>query len=284
MNTIVEARFLGPDTKLLRIVAPPIARKRKPGQFVIARVHAEGERIPLTIADADAEQGTITLIVLGIGKTTKLINTLEAGDCLEDLAGPLGQPSDIQNFGTAVCIGGGVGTAVVFPIAKALKSAGNYVISIAGGRDAASVILENELRQISDEVYPTTDDGSHGFHGLVTDRLQELIDAGQRIDYVFASGPVPMMQAVAAITARYEIKTGVSLNPIMVDGTGMCGGCRALVNNQTVFVCVDGPEFDAHQVDFDTLMLRNRMYREQEEASLDAHQCKLEAHADMRRA
>lgn len=273
MNKIIDARIIGPDIKLFRIEAPRIAEKRKPGQFIILRVDEHGERIPLTIADSSTDDGTITIIVQGIGKTTKHLNTLEAGDTIEDLVGPLGKPSHIENFGTAVSIGGGVGTAIAFPTAKALKEAGNHVISIIGGRSKDFVILEDEMNKVSDEVYPTTDDGSYGFHGFVTDKLQELINNGRKIDFVLAIGPIPMMAAVARLTKNYGIKTVVSLNPIMVDGTGMCGGCRAVVNNKTVFVCVDGPEFDAHEVDFDILTKRNKMYMSQEKHSMDEFMC-----------
>lgn len=276
MNKIVEARFIGPDIKLFRIEALKIAEKRKAGQFIILRVHDNGERIPLTIADSNTEDGTITLIVQGIGKTTKHLNSLEAGDFIHDLVGPLGKPSHIENFGTAVSIGGGVGTAIAYPTAKALKEAGNYVISIIGGRSKEFVILEDEMRKVSDETYPTTDDGSYGFHGFVTQKLQELIDNGVKIDLVLAIGPIPMMAAVAKVTKPYEIKTIVSLNPIMVDGTGMCGGCRALVDDKVVFVCVDGPEFDAHAVNFSVLTSRNRMYLSQEKQSLDEYMCHLD--------
>ena len=275
MNKIVEARFLGPDTKLFRIDAPKIAAKRKAGQFIILRVLPEGERIPLTIADSNIEDGTITIIAQGIGKTTKHLNTLEAGDYIQDLVGPLGKASHIENFGTAVSIGGGVGTAIAFPTAKALKEAGNEVISIIGGRSKEFVILENEMREVCDEVYPTTDDGSYGYHGFVTDKLKEIIDSGKKVDFVLAIGPIPMMKAIAELTRPYNIKTVVSLNPIMIDGTGMCGGCRAIVDNKPVFVCVDGPEFDAHQVDFGVLTQRNRMYNPQEKTSLENHKCNM---------
>lgn len=273
MNRIVEARFLGPDVKLFRIEAPRIAEKRKAGQFIILRVHTDGERIPLTIADSDAQEGTITIIVQGIGRTTKHLNTLEKGDFIQDLVGPLGKPSHIENFGTAVSIGGGVGTAIAYPTAKALKEAGNEVISIIGGRSKEYVILEDEMRAVSDECYPTTDDGSYGYHGFVTDKLKELIDSGKKIDFVLAIGPIPMMAAVSRVTKPYGIKTVVSLNPIMVDGTGMCGGCRAIVGDKTVFVCVDGPEFDAHEVDFDILTKRNKMYTRQEKHAHDDYMC-----------
>jgi ferredoxin--NADP+ reductase len=280
MNLIVEARFLAPDIKLFKIEGKKIAEKRKAGQFIILRVHKDGERIPLTIADSDNDKETITLIVQGVGKTTKFLNTLGKGDYITDLVGPLGKASEIEYFGTAVSIGGGVGTAIALPTAKALKEAGNYVISIIGGRTKELVILEDEMRAVSDEVYPTTDDGSYGFHGFVTQKLQELLDEGSRpggrkIDYVLAIGPIPMMAAVASVTKPYDIKTVVSLNPIMVDGTGMCGGCRAIVDDKTVFVCVDGPEFDAHKVNFNILTKRNRMYLLQEKHSLDEF-CKME--------
>jgi ferredoxin--NADP+ reductase len=275
MNKIIEARFLAPDVKLFEIDAPRIAEKRKAGQFVIVRVHDDGERIPLTIADSNKEKGTITIIVQGIGKTTKYLNTMNTGDMIHDLVGPLGRASHIENFGTAVSIGGGVGTAIAFPTAKALKEAGNHVISIIGGRTKEFVILENELKAICDEVYPTTDDGSYGFHGFVTQKLQQLLDEGRKIDFVLAIGPIPMMRAVAEVTRPHGIKTVVSLNPIMVDGTGMCGGCRAIVGGKTQFVCVDGPEFDAHEVDFEVLTKRNRMYTEQEHTSLEEF-CRLD--------
>lgn len=273
MYKIVEARFIGPEIKLFRITAPKIAEKRKPGQFIILRVHEKGERIPLTIADSNVEDGTITLIVQGVGKTTKHLNSLEAGDEIRDLVGPLGKASEIENFGTAVSIGGGVGAAIAYPTAKALKEAGNHVISIIGGRSKEHVILEDEMKAVSDETYPTTDDGSYGYHGFVTQKLQDLIDEGRKIDFVLAIGPIPMMAAVAKVTKPHNIKTVVSLNPIMVDGTGMCGGCRAVVDNKTVFVCVDGPEFDAHEVDFNVLTKRNRMYHTQEGESLHEFEC-----------
>ncbi len=276
MNKIVEARFLAPEIKLFRIVAPKIAEKRKPGQFVVVRVDEYGERIPLTIADSNLEDGTITIIVQGVGKTTKHLNTLEAGDFVHDVVGPLGKPSEIEYFGTAVSIGGGVGTAIAYPTAKALKEAGNYVIGIIGGRSKEFIILEDEMRQFCDELYPTTDDGSYGFHGFVTHKLQQLLDEVRKIDFVLAIGPIPMMKAVAEVTKPYNIKTVVSLNPIMIDATGMCGGCRVTVDGKTVFACVEGPEFDAHKVDFDLLQKRNRMYIHQEKQSLEKFLCKID--------
>jgi len=275
MNKIIEARFLAPDIKLFKIEAPKIAQKKKAGQFIILRVHPDGERIPLTIADSSTRDGTITIIVQGVGKTTKQLNLLEAGEYIQDLVGPLGKPSEIENFGTAVSIGGGVGKAIALPTEKALKEAGNHVISIIGGRTKELVILEDEMRAVSDEVYPTTDDGSYGYHGFVTNKLQDLLNEGRKIDFVLAIGPIPMMSAVAEVTRPLGIKTVVSLNPIMVDGTGMCGGCRAIVDDKTVFVCVDGPEFDAHKVNFNILTKRNRMYLLQERISVE-HFCKLD--------
>jgi ferredoxin--NADP+ reductase len=267
MVEILAAYDLAPGVRRFRLLAPKIARKRKPGQFVIVRVTPEGERIPLTIAESDEE--SITIIVQAVGRTTTLLNRLDAGEYLADVAGPLGMASHIENFGTAVSIGGGVGTAIAYPTAVALKDAGNHVISIIGGRSREYVILEDELRSVSDEVYPTTDDGSYGFHGFVTQKLQELIDDGRALDFVLAIGPIPMMRAVADVTRPHGIKTVVSLNPIMVDGTGMCGGCRVTVGGETKFACVDGPEFDAHEVDFDMLELRNAAYREFEVHRLD---------------
>lgn len=280
MYKIVEAEFIASNVKRFVIEASKIAQKRKAGQFVIVRIKEEGERIPLTIADSDNLNGTITLIVQGIGKTTKELNEYQTGDYILDVVGPLGKPSHIENFGTAISIGGGVGTAIAYPTAVALKQAGNYTIAITGGRSKEFVILEDELKNVCDEVYPTTDDGSYGFHGFVTQKLKEIIDSGQKIDFVLAIGPIPMMKAVAKTTRPYGIKTVVSLNPIMVDGTGMCGGCRATVDGKTVFVCVDGPEFDAHKVDFETLIRRNSAYREMENISLHDFECNLEKEID----
>jgi ferredoxin/flavodoxin---NADP+ reductase len=258
---ICDARTLAPSVKRFWIEAPRVARHWHPGQFVIVRVSADGERIPLTIADGDRDAGTICLIVQAVGATTTAINRLESGDGLVDVAGPLGEPSRIENFGTVAVIGGGVGTAIAYPVARALHEAGNRVIAIIGGRSREYVILEEELSEVSEAVFPSTDDGSHGRHGFVTDVLADLLEQGEAIDRVFAAGPIPMMRAVATLTLQHHIKTIVSLNPIMVDGTGMCGGCRVLVGGTTKFACVDGPEFDAHEVDFDVLEARNRAYR-----------------------
>lgn len=268
MFAIAEATFLAPDVKRFRIEAPRVARNRKAGQFVIVRVDPEhGERIPLTIADSDPDAGTITIIVQGVGKTTKMLNQLEAGDSIPDVVGPLGEPSHIQKFGTVVVVGGGVGTAIAYPTAVALKKAGNHVIGIVGARTKDLLILEKEMAATTDELHLMTDDGSYGEQGFVTQKLQQLIDEGD-IDHVLAIGPIPMMAAIAEVTRPRGIKTIVSLNPIMVDGTGMCGGCRVTVGGETKFACVDGPEFDAHEVDFKILTQRNRMYREHEQKSL----------------
>ena len=273
MYKIINCRYINQTVKLFEIEAPVIAsnNRAKPGQFVILRINEDGERIPITIADTNPV-GTITVIVQGIGKTTKELLTKEKGDYILDVVGPLGKPTHIQKFGTCVVIGGGVGTAIAYPMAKALKKAGNKVIVIIGGKTVEFAILQDEIGAFADEVYVTTDDGSAGEKGLVTDKLLSLIASGDSIDYVFAIGPVMMMQAVANITntptSSYTIPTVVSLNPVMLDGTGMCGCCRAIVGGKTVFVCIDGPEFDAHEVDFDTLIKRNKMYKTQEDCSL----------------
>ena len=273
MHKIQLAEFLAPNIKRFVIEAPKIALKRKAGQFVIIRLKDGGERIPLTIADSDKEKGTVTIIVQGIGKTTRELNSYETGDFIQDVVGPLGKPSHIENFGTAISIGGGVGTAIAYPTAVALKEAGNHTISIIGGRSKDLVILEDEMRAICDEVFITTDDGSYGMKGFVTQKLKELIDSGRKIDLVLAIGPIPMMKAVAETTRPFGIQTIVSLNPIMVDGTGMCGGCRATVDGKTVYVCVDGPEFDAHKVDFALLENRNKAYLMEEKESLSSYEC-----------
>ena len=276
MFPIVATRHVARGIKLFEIKAPRIAKKQRPGQFVIVRLNDTGERIPLTLADANPEAGTITIVVQAIGKTTRLLNMLEAGDSILDVVGPLGKPSEIDNFGTAVVVSGSVGSAMAYPTARELKRAGNKVISIVGARSKDLLVLEDDVRQVSDETYVLTDDGTAGEKGLVTKKLQELVEA-DKVDYVLACGPVPMMRAVANMTAPKKIKTVVSLNSIMVDGTGMCGGCRVLVNSRSQFACVDGPEFDASQVNFDVLTQRNNMYREQEKKSIELFQANLEA-------
>ena len=269
MFRIRQAQFLVPGVKRFVIEAPRIARKQSPGQFVILRIHEQGERIPLTIESSDPAQGTISIVVQSVGKTTTLLNSLEAGDSIADVVGPLGKPSEVAKFGTVVVVGGGVGTAMAYPVAVALKRAGNEVISIIGARNKELVILEREMRAVSDTLIVTTDDGSYGQKGLVTDWLRELIAHGAQIDLVLAVGPVVMMRAVAELTRPTQIRTVVSLNPIMIDGTGMCGGCRVLVDGKSRFACVDGPEFDAHEVNFEVLVQRNAMYREAERRSME---------------
>ena len=268
MFNILEARYIAPGVKRFVIEAPRIARRYHPGQFVIVRVHPRGERIPLTIASADAARGAIVLVVQSVGKTTHLLNSLETGDRLLDLVGPLGKPSEIARYGTVVVVAGGVGTAMAYPTTAALKHAGNRVVAILGARGKDLLILEHEMRAISDDLLITTEDGSYGARGLVTDALRKLMTSGAQIDLVLTVGPLPMMKAVAGLTRPVAIRTVVSLNPIMIDGTGMCGGCRVLVDGKSKFACVDGPEFDGHAVDFDLLMQRNSMYRAAEQASL----------------
>ena len=266
---IVKKRVLGPDSKMFVIEAPYVARNAKPGQFIILRVNERGERIPLTIAGSDREKGLVTIIFQEVGKTTKLLGMLEEGEEILDFVGPLGKPTDIENFGTVMTLGGGFGTAVLYPLVKAIKEKGNYVITAIGARTRDLIILEEEMREISDEVYITTDDGSYGRKGFVTDVLADLLKEGRKIDRVFSVGPVPMMKATANVTKPYGVTTIVSLNPIMVDGTGMCGACRVEVGGKTKFACIDGPEFDAHEVNFELLMKRLGMYREEEKASLE---------------
>lgn len=275
MNKIVCKRVLCENVVLFEVEAPLIAKKRMPGQFVIIRLDEEGERVPLTIANSDSVKGTITLIVQGVGKSTKILNSKNPGDFIQDVAGPLGSPTHIENYGTSVVVGGGIGTAVAWPVAQALKNMGNTVISILGARNKSLVILEEEMRSASHELLLCTDDGSYGKKGLVTDTLKELI-ALRKIDFVLGIGPLPMMRAVAETTRPQGIKTMVSLNPIMIDGTGMCGGCRVTVDGKTKFVCVDGPEFDGHQVDFQEIGLRLSTYREQERRAAESHVCRLE--------
>ena len=264
MAEIVSNELLGPNVYKLRLRAPKIARKRRAGQFVIVRVYEGGERIPLTIADSDLEAGTITLIVQAVGRSTQMLCRLAVGQAVLDLAGPLGHPTHIEKVGRVVVIGGGIGTAVALPIAQAMKAAGNDVTAVIGGRSREFVILESEMARAADRVIVCTDDGSAGRKGLVTDVLRGLIEAGEKIDQVFAIGPLPMMDAVCAVTRGPAIRTYVSLNPIMIDGTGMCGGCRVSVGGQVKFACVDGPEFDGHQVDFAELRNRLAAFREME--------------------
>jgi len=276
MFKILQAALIAPGIKRFLIEAPRIARKHEAGQFVILRLDEHGERIPLTIESADKERGTITIVVQAVGKTTYQLNALNEGDEIQDVVGPLGKPSVIESFGTVVVVGGGVGTALAYPTTVALKRAGNRILTILGGRNRDLVILEEEMRAASDILYVTTDDGSYGEKGLVTDKLRQLLASDEKIQLVLAVGPVPMMKAVADLTREKGIHTVVSLNPIMIDGTGMCGGCRVLVGGKSQFACVDGPEFNAHEVNFEVLMQRNRMYREAERRSLEEYQHSLQ--------
>lgn len=273
MFKIAERRDLNENVVLMKIEAPLIARKAKAGQFIIFRTDEFGERIPLTVADTDPEKGTVTIIFQKAGEGTRLLATKKAGECIADFVGPLGRPSELEGYKRACVIGGGVGNAIAYPSAKALHNLGAHVDVIAGFRNKDIVILEYEMRAISDNLYITTDDGSYGEKGFVTDKLRSLIEGGANYDLVIAIGPVIMMKFICDITKEYGIKTLVSLNPIMIDGTGMCGGCRVTVGGKVKFACVDGPEFDGHEVDFKSLMSRNKFYRQQEMER--DHQCRI---------
>lgn len=271
MNEIIFKRVLAPNISLLKVRAPKIALRRKPGNFVIVRIDDFGERIPLTIAGADPSDGTITLVTQAIGRTTAQLVKMEPGEFLLDVVGPLGKPTHIDRYGTVVTLSGGYGVAAVIPIAAALKEMGNYIISIIGARTQELVIMEEELKEVSHEVAVSTNDGSYGVKGLVTDILEGYLDEGRRIDLALAIGPVPMMKAVSDMTRPYGVKTMVSLNPVMVDGTGMCGSCRVTIAGEVRFVCVDGPEFDGHQVDFEELSKRQKMFVEEEKIAYDRY-------------
>lgn len=269
MFTIVEREVMADGSIIMnRIEAPRIAAKARPGQFVILKANETGERIPLTISDLDTAAGTIDVIYMVVGKSTALFQTLQAGDGYQDVIGPLGKPTDIEKLGHVVCVGGGTGIAVLFPITRGFKDAGNQVTSIIGARTKDLLILEEKMRGVSDELRVCTDDGSYGTKGFVTEELRGILES-TRVDQVVAIGPVPMMKFVSALTREYNVKTLVSLNPIMIDGTGMCGGCRVSVGDETKFACVDGPEFDGHQVDFDGLMQRLRAYEEEEKKAYE---------------
>ncbi len=276
MNKIVKKQLLAPDVYLYEIEAPRIAKKAQPGQFLIVRTHEEGERIPLTIADFNREKGTVSIVFQTVGAGTDYLGRLKENDFILDVVAPLGKQTDIKKEGTVVCIGGGIGAAPIYPIARGMKEAGNRVFAIVGARSKDILILEEEMRAVCDELLITTDDGSYGIKGFVTNALQQLIERGEKIDEVVAIGPVVMMSSVANATRPYNIKTVVSLNPIMVDGTGMCGGCRVQVAGETKFACVDGPEFDGHQVDFKGLMQRQRMYKDKEVEGKKHHLCNLD--------
>jgi ferredoxin--NADP+ reductase len=270
-SKVVESVELAPKLVKLVLEAPDIARRHKAGQFIILRADPVGERVPMSVADVDHERGTITTVIQEVGVSSAKLCAKKTGDTVSDLAGPLGKPTHIENFGTAVCVGGGAGIPPLHLIARQLKESGNYLISILGGRDKRYVVMEDEMRSVSDEVILCTDDGSYGTKGFVTVALQELIDSGRPVDFVLAIGPPMMMKAVADLTRPHNITTYASLNTIMIDGTGMCGGCRVTVDGEAKFVCVDGPEFDAHQVDFDEMMMRLSMYKTLEKEAYDRY-------------
>jgi ferredoxin--NADP+ reductase len=272
MFKIKKKEVLTPQTKLFVVDAPLVATKVLPGQFVVIRIHEEGERIPLTVADFNRDRGDLTLIFQEVGKTTVELGTLDEGDAILDLVGPLGKATHIEDFGTAACIGGGIGIAPVYPVARALRDAGNRVVSVIGARSKDLLILEREMGDVSDELYVTTDDGSYGKKAFVTQEMERLIGEGYKFGFAIGIGPLPMMRAFAGVTSKYGIPAKVSLNPIMVDGTGMCGVCRVSVAGKTRFACVDGPEFDAADVDFEVLLAREATYHDEEKESLDIYE------------
>ncbi len=270
MYKIVEKKHFSEKVVMLEIEVPMIARSRKAGHFVIVRADKNGERIPLTIAKSDTTRGTITLVVQTVGVSSNKLCSLNVGDEIMDVVGPLGKATHIENFGTVICAGGGVGVAPMLPIMLAMKAAGNKVISVLGGRSKDLIILEDEVRKCSDEVVIMTDDGSHGDKGLITEGIERIINR-EKVDMCVTIGPAIMMKFVTLLTKKYDIPTIASLNTIMVDGTGMCGACRVTVDGKTKFVCVDGPEFDAHKVDFDEMLMRMGSYREEETTAFEAY-------------
>ena len=276
MYKIVKKEILNSAVSLIEVEAPYIAKKAEPGQFIILRIDEQGERVPFTIADFDRERGTVTVIFQIVGKTTERLNQLNQGDYLLDFVGPLGKASKFENIKTAAVIGGGLGTAIAYPQAKKLHSMGVKVDMINGFRNKDIIIIEEECKKACTNLYTMTDDGSNGNQGFVTNKLEELISLGNKYDVVIAIGPLVMMKAVCELTKEYGIKTIVSMNPVMIDGTGMCGGCRVTVGGETKFACVDGPDFDGHLVDFDTAIQRSRMFAKEERHARENHQCRLE--------
>jgi len=275
MFKIVKKEVLNPTVVLMDVEAPFIAKKAEPGQFIILRISETGERIPLTIADYDREKGTVTIIYQLVGKTTRALAEMNEGDYLLDFVGPLGTASHLEGYKKVAVIGGGLGTAIAYPQAKKLHALGSEVHVITGFRNKELIILEEEMKNVSDKLVVATDDGSNGNKGFVTNVLKQLIDEGNNYDLVIAIGPLVMMRAVSNLTKEYGIKTLISMNPIMIDGTGMCGGCRLTVGGKTKFACIDGPDFDAHEVDFDEAMRRQGMYKKQESESNEIHACRL---------
>lgn len=272
---IVQKKDLNPQIFLMELEAPLVAKKAEPGQFVILRVDEQGERVPFTIADFNREKGTVTIIVQAVGKTTQDMTKLKSGDEILDFAGPLGMPTPLEGLKKVAVIGGGLGTAIAYPQAKKLHSLGADVTVITGFRNKELIILEDELKEVSNKLIITTDDGSNGVGGFVTDRLKEQIEAGESFDEVIAIGPLVMMRAVCKLTEQYNIPTTVSMNPVMIDGTGMCGGCRVIVGGETKFACVDGPDFDGHKIDWDAAMKRQQMFKSYEKRSCDEGKCRI---------
>lgn len=272
---ILKKEVLNPQVFLMEIDAPLIAKKAEPGQFIILRIDEFGERVPFTVADFDRKKGTVTIIVQIVGKTTKDLSAMSEGDEILDFAGPLGVPTELEGYNKVAVIGGGLGTAIAYPQAKKLKALGSHVHVITGFRDKNLIILEKEMSEVAEKLIVTTDDGSNGTKGFVTDRLKELIDSGEKYDAVIAIGPLVMMRAVSNLTKEYGIKTIVSMNPIMIDGTGMCGGCRVIVDGKTKFACVDGPDFDGHLIDWNNALMRQKTYAEQEKISCESGHCRI---------
>ena len=272
---IVNKADLNSQIYLMEIEAPLVARKAAPGQFVILRIDEKGERVPFTIADFDKEKGTVTVIIQAVGKTTRDLSKLNEGDTILDFAGPLGIPTPLEGLKKVAVIGGGLGTAIAYPQAKKLKELGAEVTSISGFRSKEYIILEDEMKEVSDKLIITTDDGSNGLQGFVTDRLREELESGEKYDEVIAIGPLVMMRAVCNITKEFGIPTTVSMNPVMIDGTGMCGGCRVIVGGETKFACVDGPDFDGHKIDWDAAIKRQQMFKAYEKRSCEEGKCRL---------
>lgn len=272
---IVKKADLNSQIYLMEIEAPLVARKAAPGQFVILRIDEKGERVPFTIADFDKEKGTVTVIIQAVGKTTRDLSKLNEGDTILDFAGPLGMPTPLEGLKKVAVIGGGLGTAIAYPQAKKLKELGAEVTAISGFRSKEYIILEDEMNAVSDKLIITTDDGSNGLQGFVTDRLREELESGEKYDEVIAIGPLVMMRAVCNITKEFGIPTTVSMNPVMIDGTGMCGGCRVIVDGETKFACVDGPDFDGHKIDWDAAIKRQQMFKAYEKRSCEEGKCRL---------
>ena len=272
---IVKKADLNSQIYLMEIEAPLVARKAAPGQFVILRMDEKGERVPFTIADFDKEKGTVTVIIQAVGKTTRDLSKLNEGDTILDFAGPLGMPTPLEGLKKVAVIGGGLGTAIAYPQAKKLKELGAEVTAISGFRSKEYIILEDEMNAVSDKLIITTDDGSNGLQGFVTDRLREELESGEKYDEVIAIGPLVMMRAVCNLTKEFGIPTTVSMNPVMIDGTGMCGGCRVIVGGETKFACVDGPDFDGHKIDWDAAIKRQQMFKAYEKRSCEEGKCRL---------